>query len=278
LFEWELPRTSAEVSSPNAIAATADGKLYVTDVTNNRVLIYTLSGTLISSWGVPLLPTGIAVAPSGTTYVVAGGGLHAYSATGALLLTIGTGTLVGPREVVFTPDEELLVTDRSAGLLQRFSADGAHLGSLGAGILGEPIDVAVDQDGSLYVSDESSGLNCVWKLSPSGALLERWGGPGADPGQFNGPAGVCIDVLGNVFVGDHNNGRIERFSKAGALLGVWSYASPGGTTLGVPLDVAADQFGQLYVSDPAGGRILVYGQSPVPTARVTWGALKAKFR
>jgi len=232
LFEWELPRTSAEVSSPNAVAVAGNGKLYLTDVTNNRVLVYTLNGALVHSWDVPSLPTGITIAQTGTVYVVAGGALHAYSDTGTLLLTIGAGLMGAPRETALTPEGHLLVTDPGRGVLHKFSADGAYLGPLAAGVVGQPIDVAVDQDGTLFVTDESPALNCVWKLTAGGSLLEKWGGPGVEPGQFNGPSGICIDVARNVFVGDHNNGRIQRLATTGAFLGAWSYAAPGASTLG----------------------------------------------
>src|SRR5262245_45353025 len=275
--EWELPIISNPVSSPNGLAVSDDGKLYVADVTNGLVHVYTLGGTHLNQWSVPGPAHGVAVAQSGEVCVTGGFLVHVYSSTGTLLRTIGSGILVTPREVAFTPDGHLLVTDPGGHALQKFTLDGTHLASLGVGLVGEPIDVAIASDGTLYVSDESAGLNCGGKLSASGAMFAKWGSSGADLGQFNGPAGLCLDGAQNLFVCDHNNGRIQRLSLSGTAIAAWSYASPG-QSMGVAIDVVSDQFGQLYVSVPGNGRIIVYGQAPVPTSRLTWGAVKAKFR
>ncbi len=276
--EWQLPVTVNAVSSPNGLAISGDDKLYVADITNHLVLVYTLGGTLLNQWPVPDGSYGIAVAQTGEVCVASGSLVQVYTNTGTLVRSIGVGNLSGARDVAITPQGDLVVIDPAAHALQKFSLDGSYLGSLGVGLVGEPVDVAIGSDGTLYVTDENAGLNCVWKLSPGGTMLAKWGSAGADPGQFNGPAGIClISGAQGLYVCDHNNGRIQRLSPGGAFVAAWSYAAPG-QTLGVPLDIVMDRFGQLYQSDPAGGRILVYGEAPVPTSRTTWSALKARFR
>jgi len=39
----------------------------------------------------------------------------------------------------------------------------------------------------------------------------KWGSRGAGDGQFNDPRGIAVDGEGNVYVGDRNNNRIQKF-------------------------------------------------------------------
>ena len=41
--------------------------------------------------------------------------------------------------------------------------------------------------------------------------LTQWGTLGSGNGQFNEPIGVAVDALGNVYVGDAGNHRIQKF-------------------------------------------------------------------
>ncbi|MEY3990538.1 MAG: hypothetical protein RI985_1619, partial [Chloroflexota bacterium] len=46
--------------------------------------------------------------------------------------------------------------------------------------------------------------------------VSQWGEVGSQPGQFNEPIGVAVDVDGTVVVGDTWNGRVQVFANAGA--------------------------------------------------------------
>ena len=43
----------------------------------------------------------------------------------------------------------------------------------------------------------------------------KWGNPGAEKGQFSGPWGMTVDALGNVYVVDSANNRIQKFDRLG---------------------------------------------------------------
>jgi DNA-binding beta-propeller fold protein YncE len=44
---------------------------------------------------------------------------------------------------------------------------------------------------------------------PTVAFLTKWGTQGTGNGQFQSPAGVAVDITGNVYVADTNNHLIR---------------------------------------------------------------------
>jgi DNA-binding beta-propeller fold protein YncE len=88
----------------------------------------------------------------------------------------------------------------------------------GAGVEGEsfvrPTDVAWDAQGNIYVAD-GYGNARVAKYDRNGKWLKNWGSRGTGQGQFNIVHGIAIDALGNVYVGDEGNKRIQVFDTEG---------------------------------------------------------------
>jgi hypothetical protein len=50
--------------------------------------------------------------------------------------------------------------------------------------------------------------------SNTGALLATWGTTGTGAGEFTGATGLGTDGIGDVFVADTGNDRVERFGPA----------------------------------------------------------------
>jgi DNA-binding beta-propeller fold protein YncE len=87
---------------------------------------------------------------------------------------------------------------------------------------------------------EASALTSVNMLS---------GGKGKGNGQFDWPRGIAADTKGNVFVGDVNNGRIQKFSDDGTFLGAFGQHGEGEGQLKEPGGVAVDSRGNVYVAN-----------------------------
>src|SRR5690606_39134322 len=49
-------------------------------------------------------------------------------------------------------------------------------------------------------------------------FVRMWGTPGNIPGQFNFPQGVAVDSLGNLYVTDQGNVRVQKFLSPGFVL------------------------------------------------------------
>ncbi|HOD39971.1 MAG TPA: hypothetical protein PKL57_05395, partial [Candidatus Wallbacteria bacterium] len=79
-----------------------------------------------------------------------------------------------------------------------------------------PTNAATDADGNIYMTD--SATNCVYKYSPNGDQLLKFGGAGTGDGQFDSPAAIAINDTGEIYVADKGNKRIQKFDKNGRFI------------------------------------------------------------
>jgi VCBS repeat-containing protein len=96
--------------------------------------------------------------------------------------------------------------------------------------------------------------------------LTTWGSYGSGNGQFNSPIGVAVDGVGNVYVADYGNHRIQKFDSAGNYLGQWGSYNTG---LNHPSDVDVDDAGNIYVVDSENHRIQKFDNNG--TYLTSWG-------
>ena len=228
---------------PTAAVVAPDGSLWVTDPRNGIVRHLNSEGGYLGALG-DLSPasSGSPVASIGAP---AGGGSAAEAA------------LLEPLGVALAPSGEVVyVADTGAGRILRFSSSYRPLGRLGTVVLDRPVALAVAPGGAVYVAD--AGLDRVFELSPSGALLASWGGPGRGPGRFEEPSGIAVDSAGGVFVSDRRLDRVQKFSSRGRLLAVWGSSGGGPGQLSSPGGLAVNCRGDVLVADTANNRVLVF--------------------
>jgi DNA-binding beta-propeller fold protein YncE len=125
-----------------------------------------------------------------------------------------------------------------------------------------PRNVAVGPDGAIYVLD--TGNNRVAVFDTSGRVLDAWGEPGAEPGQFNEPWGIAVDNE-FVYVADTWNHRVQKFTLDGELVTTFGQlgmlaelgADSGGYFFG-PRSIALLSDNRLAVTDTGNHRIQVF--------------------
>ena len=65
----------------------------------------------------------------------------------------------------------------------------------------------------VYISSESE--HRIQKFSPTGQFISKWGTPGGGDGELDGPASMVFDRDENLYVVDHLNSRVQKFTKEG---------------------------------------------------------------
>ena len=119
----------------------------------------------------------------------------------------------------------------------------------------------IDAKGNLYIADEYNNRVQEWKKGAKYGITvagNKAGKSGSDSAHLYHPRGVCVDSLGNIYVADDFNNRVQKWAP-GATYGV-TVAGTGvsGTDsvhLREPIDVKIGVDGNLYISEFGNNRV-----------------------
>lgn len=273
---WQRP-ASWHSQEDSDLAVAPDGSLYVYDhyykvsaeEEGPRITHYSADGRELGGWGSlgeePGQFVGAAVAldvaPDGVVWAAesTSGRVQRFSPDGQPL---GQWVMTGHEQV----DGFALAPDASAYTLTdayqvaHWSAEGALLGQwaggateLKTGAFGQPSDLAVGPDGTLLLTLASSSR--LRRYSAAGQLLDMWGKPGSDLGEFERALGVAAAPDGTVYVADTEQHRVQAFSNGGRLVREWGSEGTGPGQFQRPLWLAVGREGRIYVADTGNGRV-----------------------
>src|SRR5438105_9437211 len=210
------------------VATDSQDRVYVFNRSEHPVIVYDSDGRFLASWGEGVFtrPHGITInndivyCADDTDHT-----LRSFTLEGKLLSTLGT--VNQPSDTGYSPEgrTNLLSIKRGAGPFNR------------------PTRLSVAADGKMYVSD-GYGNARVHRFSSDGQLIQSWGEPGAEPGQFSLPHSVWVHTDDRVFVCDRENDRIQIFSRSGEVVGIW-------TDVTRPGDMLISPTGHVYVGEMA---------------------------
>jgi DNA-binding beta-propeller fold protein YncE len=210
------------------VATDSHDRVYVFNRSEHPLIVYDRDGTFVASWGEGVFtrPHGITIhrdvvyCADDTDHTV-----RAFTLDGQLLHTLGNENQ--PSDSGYSPEgpTNLLSIKRGASPFNR------------------PTRLSVAPNGELYVSD-GYGNARIHRFSPDGKLIQSWGGPGTEPGQFNLPHSVWVHTDSRVFVCDRENDRVQIFSPDGEVLSIW-------TNVTRPGDLFIDQANNVFVGEMA---------------------------
>jgi uncharacterized protein (TIGR03663 family) len=189
------PNTPYGFYGPRGVAVDGEGRVYVTDTGNERVLVYQVEaldgqirgsysyqiGTMGPDLGQFLEPVGVAVDASGWVYVA--------------------DTLNG-RVQVFAPN--------AAGVLSSTPVANWPVTGWDSTSRENKPYIAVGPGGQVYFAVPER--HYVASTDNTGKVLTVWGGSGSDLATFDIPIGVAVDAQGQVYVSDSGNGRVLVFA------------------------------------------------------------------
>ena len=249
------PANSAQLNTPQAVAADSSGNFYFCDTLNNVVRKVTAGGAIST------------IAGNGTAGSSGDGG----PATSA--------ELSGPRGIAVDSSGNIYVSDTQNNRVRKISGGtittvagngtpgyGGDGGPANSAMLFTPAGLAVDASGNLYIADFTN--NRVREVSNgiittvAGNGLSGYSGDGgpATSAMLNGPVGVAIDSNHNLDIADQNNNAIRQVSNGNITTiagnGLPGMSGDGGPAtqamVGSPAGVAVDSTGNIYIATGSG--------------------------
>jgi DNA-binding beta-propeller fold protein YncE len=223
LFDGDEPKTT--LKRPQSGVVDAQGRIYVTDISNHAVFVFDQAAGKLQVWQ-QALPRMKFVTPIG--------------------IAIGV-------------DGQILVADADLGLVVRLDREGKPLDSLGRGLLTRPTGLARDAArGRIFVSDTHA--HDIKVFSDDGQLLETWGARGDGEGEaLNFP--THLSYAGDkLYISDSMNARVQIFDAQGKYIQTLGKRGLQYGDLTRPKGVTVDGAGNIYVVESLYDNLLVFNQ------------------
>jgi sugar lactone lactonase YvrE len=207
------PASQAMLNDPLQLAFDGAGNLYVLDFGNGRIRKIDTNGIITT---------------------IAGTGAVGYSGDGgpATQATFNIG-VADKGGLTTDPQGNLYLADTGNGVVRKIDANTGIITTFYSNA-GDVTGIASDAEGNIYVGSNNAGPDNFVKLSPTGQILQTWGGgygftqdgPGASTALYQQDLGLLIDPSGNI-VFSELEGRIRRIDVATNTLTTLAGIAPG---------------------------------------------------
>ncbi|KAI8509635.1 hypothetical protein Bbelb_120630 [Branchiostoma belcheri] len=222
-----------QLTYPSGVTVSEEGEIFVADLRNQRIQVFTLQGTFVRQFptvvlGEEMEPYNVVMDGEGNLWVVGNtetsGFAVNYNKQGSVLRKFDLQKAGWDRGVaVDTRRNHILITQTTGdwpnlhGEIQVFRPDGTLVRTVGQQQgMKRPWYITVDGEGNILASDLCN--HCVFVYNEDRQFLLQFGGEGSGEGQLKNPFGICTDMSGNIFAIDRGNKRVEMFDKTGKFL------------------------------------------------------------
>ncbi len=223
----------------------------------------------------------IEVSPSGNLIAVGSGYGAEFTPDGVSVrtLTMPPPTYYANNSLALLPDGSMVIIGSPSGTTGfcYFMKNGIAIRIWNSQADGKPLfPQACESDNAgniltfgLYGSTAIPFTVSTWDTT--GTRLSGFGAEGSTHGYFKGYGDIAVDAVGNIFVVDSGNYRVEKFSAGGTVLGSFGSQGDGFGQFLQPWGIAVDgTHGYIYVTDLSLHRINMFTVSGLPVAK--WGA------
>ena len=249
------PATAAQLNAPLGMVFDHAGNLYIADNYNNRIRKISTTGIITT---------------------IAGTDTAGYNGDN---IPATTAQLNSPHFIAFDAAENLYICDMGnsrirkidgSGIITTIAGTGSMVGFIVDGSaataapLQNPYGIAIDGANNIFFSDYL--VNKVFKINAAGTITTIAGTghsnynndniPATDAWLFN-PAGIAVDISGDIYIADGNNHRIRKVNNSGIITtvvgsGTSNYSGDLGPAtaagLGVVTSLAISSSGNMYIS------------------------------
>ncbi|CAF0916418.1 unnamed protein product [Didymodactylos carnosus] len=189
-------------------------------------------------------------------------------------VTVASNLSYGYNIALDSSNNILAVSNDYAGVL-KFSLTNSSSFTKAVSII-NPWGLFVDQNNTIYLSTTSGGASVrKYPANTTTGIFVTGNIKGNSSNQLSGPAGIFVDCLGNTYIADSNNNRIQRWASSasyGCTVAGDSSATSGNGTLQLnnPSDVRIDKSGNIFVLDSSNTRVQKF--APNSTIGLTVGS------
>jgi DNA-binding beta-propeller fold protein YncE len=220
------------MTDARSIGVDGQGNIYVAEYLGGRVQVFDANGKFLTQWMVdrkmPL--RSMAVDRKGTVYIAQRGTITRYEGQTGNPLGDVQGESSGFDDLGTTPDGGLIAASYRGGNdnITRFNSSGNVTLTISKAISTvadrSELDTSVAVDGLGNIYALGSFTSAVFKFSPEGKFLNRFGGSGDQSGQFRAAHAIAVDGKGRVLVSDTKG--IQVFDSDGRYLNVFKVDGP----------------------------------------------------
>lgn len=215
-----------EFQFPYGITGDKDGNVYVADLYNNRISIFTSKGKFLKYFTDDNKKSDFLKTPAGLRIFndklwvtdIQLGKVFQFNLNGKKLLEISTASskedlLNAPNAVTIDEENNIYISDTGNQRLVVYDKNGKFTriinGSTdgkGASKFVNPRGLGVAANGTLFMVDNMTHF--VYGFDKKGKQIFQFGGLGSDKDQFYLPNGLYIDEKGEIFITDTVNQRV----------------------------------------------------------------------
>lgn len=264
----------AGVDQPSDIAIDPQGRIYLVDGVNNRIVVCDADGNLAFTFGHGgngpgelMHPMGIDISTQGQVFIADTGNhrVQVFDLQGTFLYLFPVKVTAGEKPaapvdvLALERKRQLYISDRANHKIKVHHQEGDFVFEWGGfgeerGRFRYPGILAADQYNQIYVVDV---LNTrIQQFDPDGNFITEIGDWGVSPGELFRPKGVVVDKADRVFVTDSFMGCVQGFTDVGGFLGV---VCEGAKKRGfvTPVGIAVDTANRLHVVEMRANRIRI---------------------
>lgn len=259
-FIGERTIEGLQLSQPWGITANDSNEIFVSDMNNNRIVVFNENGEFIRSFGQSFLkwPNGVLCDNMGRVFVTSriDNKILVFGQNGEYISSFHNGNLLRkPRGISFDADRNLIVCDSGNKCVRFFSPDGNIFKTIGAGRLRMPFDCVCHKD-KVLVSDREAHLIKVY--NSNGNFLYEFGTHGTGNGELNHPTGLAVDKMGNLLICSLHNHRVQVFTLDGKFVAKFGEYGQELGQMFSPTSVSVLKSGRFVVCEFENNRLQIF--------------------